>query len=326
VSGHGDASATSGSASVLVGAAHLEQLYEDLKNWGRWGADDELGALNYVRAEHRVAAASLVEIGTTISLSRAMSPTLTRENPYPVQHHMLLAGDARDGTGIPGYEASRDYLGTRVHALGVTHIDALCHIFVRNQMYNGVPGTEVRSDGARRNSVGALSGGIVGRGVLLDAAAARGMAYLTSDATVGVADLEAAEARQDVRAGEGDLLLVSTGRDALRDAEGGVLDPDVHGMTGLDPACLPWMHERRVALLGCDGISDPLPGLAVPEWPFPIHQIGISAMGLHLIDNMALDALARQCQSIGRWSFLLVISPLRVDGGTGCPVNPLAVL
>ena len=94
---------------------------------------------------------------------------------------MLTAGDARDNTGQPGYEASRDYIGSHVHGLGITHIDALCHMFVAGQMYNGVPAEEVRSDGARANTVMTLADGISGRGVLLDIPHAR--ACLTSRVT-----------------------------------------------------------------------------------------------------------------------------------------------
>ena len=97
-------------------------------------------------------------------------------------------------------------------------------------------------------------------------------------------------------------------------------------MAGLHPSCLPWLQDRCIALLGSDGISDPMPGLGIPEWPFPLHQIGITAMGLHLIDNMDLRALSSACAEDRRWEFLLSLAPLRIAGGTGCPVNPLAVL
>jgi len=81
-----------------------------------------------------------------------------------------------------------------------------------------------------------------------------------------------------------------------------------------------------VAVLGSDGISDPMPFVGTPDWPFPVHQIGITAMGLHLIDNVALAALAGRCAAAGRWEFLFAMSPLRIVKGTGCPVNPVAVL
>ena len=81
-----------------------------------------------------------------------------------------------------------------------------------------------------------------------------------------------------------------------------------------------------MAVLGSDGISDPTPGLGITDWPFPIHQVGIVGLGLPLIDNMALDAIGEVCAHEGRWEFLLTMAPLRVVGGTGCPVNPVALL
>ena len=81
-----------------------------------------------------------------------------------------------------------------------------------------------------------------------------------------------------------------------------------------------------MAVLGSDGISDPMPFVGTDRWPFPVHQIGITAMGLHLIDNMRLAPLAQRCAASERWGFLFAMSPLRISGGTGCPVNPVAVL
>ena len=306
-------------------ADDLRSLFEALKNWGRWGPDDERGALNHLTPAHRQAAARLVTDGVSLSLGRDLAVQPSAEMPFPAHHHMLAAGDARENTGLPGYEASRDYVGTDVHGLGVTHVDALCHMFVAGNMYNGVPAEEVRSDGARRNTVMTLADGIVGRGVLLDVPRARGVPFLEDDEVVRRSDLEAAESLAGLEVGAGDVLLVSTGRDERRRAHGGALVP-ADGIAGLHPDCLPWIWSRGVAVLGSDGISDAMPGLQVPNWPFPVHQIGITAIGLHLIDNMALGGLAAACSERSRWAFFFSLAPLRIQRATGCPVNPLAVL
>ena len=311
---------------ATLSAQDLEKIWDDVNNWGRWGPDDELGALNHLTPERRAAAAATVVDGHIVSCAHDLALAPNAENPVPAAHHMLASGDARDANGIPGYEASRDWLGCEVHGLGVTHLDALCHMFVRGEMYNGVPASEVRSTGARRNTVLALASGIVGRGVLLDIPAARGVDFLTPDDPVTVADLEAAQAAQKVSVGAGDLLMVSCGRDTRRSDAGGQLSPFAAGIAGMAPECLPWLHERDVAMLCGDGISDPMPGPGVELWPFPIHQIGITGMGLHLIDNCQLGRLADACAKRERWAFLLSVAPLRIPGGTGCPVNPVAVL
>ena len=301
--------------------AELDEMYERLKNWGRWGGDDERGTLNLLTDEHRLAAAAEVRTGEAISLAHDLGTDPTPENPHPAHHHMLASGDARDSNGIPGYEAARDYVGLDVHGLYTTHVDALSHMFVRGEMYGGRPAAEVRSDGARSNTVMSMADGVVGRGVLLDVPRATGVEFFDTGQVVTVDELEAAEVAQDVRVGEGDVLLVLWGREARRKAKGGF-----DGFSGLHAECLPWLHERGVALLGSDGISDPMPFVGTPDWPFPVHQIGITGMGLHLVDNLALAALATRCADVGRWSFLFTMAPLRIPRGTGCPVNPVGVL
>src|SRR2546421_6172495 len=203
----------------------ITHLFEELKNWGRWGADDELGMLNHLTPAHRAAAAATVTDGATVSLAQDLPVTPTPENPFPSQHHMLAAGDARGNSGIPGYEGCRDWLGTAVHGMAVTHIDALCHMFVAGSMYNGRPPSDVRSDGAVTNTIMAMAEGLVGRGVLLDIARLKGVDYLEGNHHIMVADLEAAEEAQGVTVGTGDILMVSTGRQTWRGAHKGMLRP-----------------------------------------------------------------------------------------------------
>ena len=308
-----------------LSTAALDSLYERVRNWGRWGPGDERGTLNFLTPERVVAATALVTEGTTVSLAHDLAFNASAENPRPAEHRMLTNGEQRHAHDIPGYEACRDYVGTDVHGTGLTHIDALSHMFVSGEMYNGLPASLVTDEGAIRNSIMPLASGVVGRGVLLDVPASRGVPYLQPDDAVGVEDLLAAEQAQGVVAGEGDIVIVSTGRDALRATRGRPLSARSDGMVGLHPECLEWIHERRPAVLGSDGISDRMPMMESEKWPFPVHQIGITAMGLHLVDSMRLDELAATCGQLGRWSFLVVIATLRIPGGTGCPINPIAV-
>ena len=172
-----------------------------------------------------------------------------------------------------------------------------------------------------------LADGLVGRGVLLDVPRSRGVEFLDGDVAIGVADLEAAEADagRDRRRGRLPARRRPGATPAAR-AAGGRLDPIGAGLAGLHPECLPWLHERGISVLGSDGISDRMPVGTTPGWPFPVHQIGIVAIGLHLLDNLALGPVAAACAQRGRWAFLLAVNPLRIPGGTGCPVNPVAVL
>lgn len=308
----------------LPTGAEMAATFERLKNWGRWGADDELGALRLITPESRVAAAGLIRSGVTVSMAHDVTTEPTPQTPDPAQHQMLACGDDLGSDGIPGYEATRDAFGTDVHGMGITHLDALCHMFVEGRMFNGASADLVTADGAERNSVMTAADGIVGRGVLLDVPAARGVDFLEPEQRITVADLLAAQDRQGLEVGSGDLLVIATGRDARTISLGGQLNPFTDGLAGLHPECLTWLRERDVALLASDGISDPMPITPIDLWPFPVHQIGIVGIGLMLIDNMRLDTLIAECERHQRWEFFMQLSPLRLPGATGCPVNPIA--
>ena len=126
------------------------------------------------------------------------------------------------------------------------------------------------------------------------------------------------------RVESGDLLLISTGRDARR-AVHGPWDIGALGLAGLDPECVPWLHAHDPAVLGSDGVSDVLLS-DDHKWPMPVHLCLLVGMGVHLLDNLRLGRLAAACAAQNRWEFLFVVSPLQIGGGTGSPVNPIAIL
>jgi kynurenine formamidase len=217
-----------------------------------------------------------------------------------------------------------DYVGQAFHHPSHSHIDALCHVSYRGSLYNGftTAGT-VRADGAAALSVETLHGGLVGRGVLLDVPAVRRRPWLEPGESVFRDDLEAAEQAQGVTVGAGDILLVRTGY-AQRLTELG--DTDGNGsVAGLHPAAMTFVADRRVAALGSDGNSDTAPSTIEGE-AFPIHVLAINAMGVHLLDYLILEGLREACASSGRWDFQFVAAPLRIPGGTGSPVNPIAIM
>jgi kynurenine formamidase len=302
----------------------MEKLFESLKNWGKWGDEDESGALNYITDEVVRYAASRVISGRVVSCSLPLPTVASAEESSPAQHLMMASGDALDATGIPGFQQTVDFLGIACHGMGITHLDALCHMFVNDQMYNGAPPTMVKSTGAFCNSLAAPARGIVTRGVLLDIPRSRGIPWLRISDAILPSDLDAAAVSEGVQVRSGDAVLVSTGRDARRRDQGPSSPFD--GMPGLHPMCLPWLHDHEIAVLGGDGISDILPNNATSDWAFPIHQCGIAGIGLHLIDNLRLDSLSAACDAVNQWDFLLSVAPLRAERATGCAVNPLAVL
>lgn len=300
----------------------VDQLAQQLSNWGRWGPDDQRGALNFITPDTTAHAASLVQDGVTVSCALELAKTPAPDNPNPVAHHMTAAGDAADNPRLPGIQSTGDYFAIAPHGMANTHIDALCHILDRGKMYNGWNASHVRSTGADKNSIMALQDGIASRGVLLDIPRLKHLDWLEPGAPITVDDLQAAEHHANLTVQAGDILLIRTGRDTRREAQGPW--PPLQGLAGLTLDTLPWLHERQIAILGCDGVSDLIPS-NIPDSPLPIHHIIITYMGVHLIDNARLGPLAQACAQRNRWQFLLTIAPLRLQGGTASPINPIAL-
>ena len=299
------------------------EIFAASRNWGRWGPDDEKGALNLLTPERVARAATLARRGLVVSCGRELPVAPAPDNPNPALHHMLVAGDA-SLMGRSGASGSTDFVGVAFHGMAVSHIDALCHIFVDGRMWNDAPASEVLSTGARRNAITVASDGIVGRGVLLDIPRVRGTEWLEPGEEILPDDLTRACSEQGVETEPGDIILVATGRDARRERHG-AWDVFTQGIAGLHPECIPWLHARDPSVLGCDGISDVLPG-SPHDFPIPVHMCTLVGMGVHLLDNLQLGRLAEACAAEGRWEFLFVVAPLQIGGGTGSPVNPVAVL
>lgn len=178
-------------------------------------------------------------------------------------------------------------------------------------------------DGAGHLSVHQASEGIITRGVLLDIPAVSGRPWLEPGEPVYPEDLEAAQERQGVRVAPGDALLLYTGNFGRIRAQGP--HPELHH-PGFSAACLPWLRERDVALISSDNINDVFPsGFAAKDLNIPVHCVALVAMGLWMVDNMELEALARTCQEKGRWSFMFAMLPWRLVGVTASPVNPVAI-
>jgi kynurenine formamidase len=293
--------------------ADIDAWHRSLSNWGRFGPDDELGTLHRITPAKRCAAAASVRSGRSVSCARPLATEPAPDNPKPALHHMI--GTASEGWG-------GDWFAVACHGYAQSHVDALCHIFRDGRVYGGHPAEVVSPTGARRLGIQALRDGVVSRGVLLDLPRARGVDHLPAGEAVGPEDLEAAERAADVTVEPGDVLLVRTGRWVER-ARRGPWDPHER-LAGLHASCLPWLHERGVAALGGDGVSDCVPS-RVDGARLPIHEVAIVAMGLHLLDNLDLEDLGRACTEEGRAHFLLTIAPLVIEGGTGSPVNPIAL-
>jgi kynurenine formamidase len=307
--------------------AEVRDYLRSLSNWGRWGADDELGTINLITAAKRQQAARLVRDGVSVTCARPIVTDITPDTTFQPLRFMVDSGEGRD-TASPERRLERrgasEFIGMVFHGYTITHVDAPSHYFWDGQLYNGRSCNLVTSrEGATVEAVEILRDGVVSRGVLLDIPLTRGIRWMQAGEGVMPEDLEAAEARAGVRVEPGDILLVRTGYYARRLAEGPV-HPLTAGTPALHVACAPWLRERGVAMIGTDTHND----LHPPPYPAlgnSFHVVCLVAMGLWLLDNANLEDAARAAQARGRWEFLLAVAPLRLRNVTGSPVNPIAV-
>ena len=304
-----------------VDLREFQALFRQVCNWGRWGPLSPRGALNHLTPDRVAAAARLVQSGTTVSLGLPLNTRQGIESPVPAQHRMTMRPDVDIGSGSVRF--AKDYVGLDYHNDGHSHIDAFSHVAYDGYLYDGEPDSVVTSEGAAAGAIDLLKDGLVGRGVLLDVPGVRGVRWLEPGEHVVTDDLEAAERRQGVRVGAGDILLIRTGH-PLRLAELGPWDT-VKAKAGLHPRAASFLAERQVAALGSDGNNDTAPS-TTEGIAFPIHVLALNAMGIHLLDYLQFEDLLPRCRAAGRWEFLFVAAPLRIEGGTGSPVNPIAVL
>jgi poly(3-hydroxybutyrate) depolymerase/kynurenine formamidase len=292
----------------------IDRWAAELSNAGRWGADDELGTLNLITPEDRVRAARLVREGVSVSLSHDYIKERAEDATSPWEHELL---------GSPQAGFLSDRYSIAYHGFAHSHMDALCHNSVGGVMYNGISRETVdTAAGCVRLGITNAKQGVVTRGILMDIARLKGVEYLEPGTPIYVEDLEAWERQAGVRVGPGDVVLVRAGRWARRADEGAWATGRL--AAGLHASVAPWLHERGVAMLGSDYTNDALPS-GIEGVAMPIHQLTLVSMGMWLFDNLDLEAVAETAAEQGTWEFMLVAAPLAVPGGTGAPLNPVAI-
>ena len=274
----------------------FDRWMSELSNWGRWGADDELGTLNLVTEAKRVEAASLVKTGRTVSLSR--DPVLGASVTFQRGFVNVFA------LGGPGLGERAEWIEEQhrigYHGSPLTHLDALCHVAWDGMTYNGrrFDETATVENGCTKNGVYPLRDGIVTRGILMD---------MPGAGRVRSEDIEAWERRTGITISSGDALFLRTA-----------------GSGGYDNSIMPFIRARDIALLLADGgVVDggPIEGRTT----LPMHMFTLVALGMPLIDGPDLEALAAVAGELDRWEFMFVLAPLTVPNGAGAAINPIAV-
>ena len=298
-----------------VSRAEFDAWMQEISNWGRWGEDDELGTLNLVTAAKSKAAAALVREGVSVSLALDLNTVQDELNANPFRHTVSIGQ-------FSGHAVAGDDYGVQYHGFAHSHIDGLPHFAHKGKLYNGFGFDTIKPTGATKLGIHVAKNGIVARGVLVDMPWLKGVDFLKPGTAITVQDLAAWEERTGIVVGSGDVLLVRTGR-WERVRQKGQWN-FLAAAAGMHASVAKWLKARDVALIGCDGVSDVMPS-GVEGLANPLHELVLVGLGLRILDNLNLDDVAAAAASRERWTFMFVGAPLRVVGGTGSPLNPLAV-
>ena len=304
---------------AIASDADFRRAMKELSNWGRWGEMDELGAANLITPTKRKQALALAREGRSISLAHDIPQEKAADTPTFLDRALV--------TVAPNVALDRyQYTGT-YHGVVHSHLDAVdCHIMVDGKGYNGVSVEDIKAaGGCPRGSINALKDGVVTRGVLFDATRLPGKAtaqgWLEPGTAIHREDLETLERMQRVKVSPGDVILLYTGRWKRRAALGPW--PNATGFAGYHIDVAYFLKERGVSFIGADGPNDVSPSGLPPG--VGLHQLALVAMGVSIFDNLDFERAVEEARRLNRYEFLFMAAPLRVEKGTGSPLNPLAV-
>ena len=307
----------------------VKALSQKYKNWGKWGANDQLGTLNYITPEKVVDAAKLVKQGKTFSLAipfddkGPQTGAFGRFNPI---HFMLQdGGDIIAGAQdhLPNLRYTDDAVTMPLQC--ATQWDALAHILYEDRMYNGYAASEITSSGAKKNGIENAKSKIITRGVLLDIARYRKKNWLDPGEAIYPADLDGAAAMGNVSVGKGDIVLIRTGQIAQVRAEKSWGTYSGGPAPGLGVACASWLCEKQVAGYATDTWGTEVIPNETADVFQPLHVILIVHAGMLVGEIFDFEELAEDCVKDSVYEFMFVAPPLPITGAVGSPVNPQAI-
>jgi kynurenine formamidase len=293
-----------------------------LRNWGRWGDDDERGTVNFITPDRLIAAAALVKKGRVFDLGIPFDGNGPQPGGGRINPVRLMSETGADQMFPGAFKYADDFVFMPLQ--GASQWDSLAHVYYDDQLYNGYPASDVSVHGARRNSIDKQAKGIAGRGVLLDLARLEGKDWLDLGQVITPDDLERAEQAQGVTVGSGDVLLFRTGWRRKFVTE---KDPVAFmaGEPGLGMACAEWLHSREVSAVCSDNWAiEVLPGEMADE-VFNVHMVLIRDMGMTLGEILDFDELAADCAEDGVYEFFFCAPPIKFTNAVGSPINPLAI-
>lgn len=315
---------------IVVGKEAIAQAHRDLSNWGRWGESDQIGTLNLVTPQMVVAAAQLVRKGRVFGMGIPLNDKGPQRGLFggrwnPI-HTMLATGtDAIAGRfdNTSKIRYADDALHMPVQA--ATHWDSLGHVFYEDKMYNGFEAKNVDSGGVHKLGIEHTRDHMVGRGVLLDVARFHNLPWLPDGYGISNDELDAVAAKQKVSIGKGDFVIIRTGQMERCAAEG-----DWGAYAGGDAPGVKfencyWSHAKQIAAICSDTWGVEVRPNETPDVNQPWHWVVIPALGLTMGEIFHLRELADDCAADAVYEFMFCGPPLVITGGTGSPINPLAI-
>lgn len=292
----------------------FDKIYENLNNTGKWGDNDVKGTINYISNEKIISALKMPKYGDKVSLSFNLSNDSTTINKSEYDNiskfeHILSYFDFR------GYNWAIDDFKIAYHGFTYSHIDALNHLSNNNIFYNNNKSPE-------NLGIENYSEGIVSKGVLIDIPLLKNKKFIKSGYKISIKDILDFEKKFNVKIEKGDILIIRTGRWKEKEINGDWNFTE--SSVGLHYNVMTLLGEREISVLGSDGTNDSNPPL-IKEEGSPVHKIALVAMGMPLLDNLNLEQLSKKCSELNQWEFLLSIQPLNFEGGTGSPINAIAI-
>lgn len=333
--GNGEQGRPGGEQAPLLGDGLPR--FEDLlgsapRNWGRWGLEDEIGAVNLLTHEDVLRAARSIQEGSVFALGTPIGGD-EGEPVWPgrPQSQRLNVRDRASYTcgrvdPFPGgFEYAEDVLTVYTH--GSTHVDAIGHGWYGGEIYNGYSADRT-IDAMNVAGVSEIAKrGIIGRGILVDVARYKQKAHLGRGEAFTLGDVVAAAGSQGTKIRPHDILLLRTGWLSLfyNDRSAFYEEPFLEPGLLYEEDVPEWFRKNEITAFGTDTIANeiqPQPGTGVMS---VLHAALLRNLGIPFIEILWLEDLARACADARRWEFMFIASPLRIVGGTASPVNPLAV-
>jgi kynurenine formamidase len=297
------------------------KLFKEISNKGKWGDKDKKGTVNYIDNNKILNALKLPKKGISVSLSFDITQDSTQINHSDFDEITKYSHQA-SSVEFRGYDWATDNYSISYHGFTVSHMDGLAHLGQGGKLYNGYDASNITPQGFEELGIEAFNRGIMSKGVLIDIPLLYGKEYLDAGTKITINDILNFEEKYNIKIEKGDVVLVRTGRWSEKRYQG---DSDYSKLSaGLDYKVASLLFERKVSVLGSDGTNDVQPS-GIPEEGSPVHKLTLVSMGMPLLDNLNLEEISKEAKRQNKWEFFISVQPLRFKGGTGSPVNAIAL-